>query len=199
MSYTPDMIIGRDIIRNLGLTLNFQHPTPIIEWDEIMVPMVKRVFWTQHKLDETFRQQSKATLEEAKEIFESHIQSMIAAGYGKTKPTDLIPTYLSALQKQQLTELLKNYESIFSGKLGKLPGKPVKLQFNTNVIKSYHGRPYQVPQSLLPLLRAEVDRLCNLRVIKRFDNPELAAQDFAVSKKKNQSGLLQISVTRTNI
>ena len=100
ITHAPDMIIGRDIIRNLGLTLNFQHQTPIIEWDDIMVPMVKREFWTPHKKQDTFLQQSKTILEKAEEIFESHSPSMIAAGYGNTRLIDLIPTHLSTSQQQ---------------------------------------------------------------------------------------------------
>jgi hypothetical protein len=49
-----------------------------------MVPMVKRGFWTRQKLDETFLQQSKTTLEKDEEIFEIRSPSMIAAGYQKT-------------------------------------------------------------------------------------------------------------------
>jgi hypothetical protein len=84
IAHVPDMIIGRDIIKNLGLTLNFQALTPIVEWDDIMVPMVTRGFWKRQRLNLTFLQQSKTTLEKAEERFESHSPSMIAAGYQKT-------------------------------------------------------------------------------------------------------------------
>jgi hypothetical protein len=43
---SPDMILGRDLIRKLGLDLKFNNDTPAIIWDDLEVPMVPRGHWT---------------------------------------------------------------------------------------------------------------------------------------------------------
>jgi hypothetical protein len=78
---------------------------------------------------------------------------------------------------------LKKHSILFSGKLGKLPCKPVHLELTNPNAKSYHGKPYQVPRLLLPLLREEVERLCEIGVLCKTNNSEWAAQGFAVPKK----------------
>jgi hypothetical protein len=45
-SYAQKMIIGQDIMRKLGLNLNFYNETPVITWNKLSVPMVKHGFWT---------------------------------------------------------------------------------------------------------------------------------------------------------
>jgi hypothetical protein len=49
--------------------------------------------------------------------------------------------------------------------LGKLPCKPVHIELTDSNVKPYHGKPYQVPHLLLPLLKKEVKRLCKIGVL----------------------------------
>ena len=55
-STSPDLILGRDLIRKLGLKLNFCDDTPVILWDDVAVPMhqVPRGHWTPACIDEAF-------------------------------------------------------------------------------------------------------------------------------------------------
>jgi hypothetical protein len=53
-----------------------------------------------------------------------------------------------------------------------------------NHIMANHS--YQVPRSLLPLLKKEVKRLCEIGVLRKTNNLEWAAQGFAVPKKNKQ-------------
>jgi hypothetical protein len=46
------MIIGQDIMRKLGLNLNFYGKTPVITWNELSVPMVKHGFWTHDRIED---------------------------------------------------------------------------------------------------------------------------------------------------
>jgi hypothetical protein len=43
---SPDMILGRDLIRKLGLDLKFNDDTPAIIWEDVEVPMVPHGHWT---------------------------------------------------------------------------------------------------------------------------------------------------------
>jgi hypothetical protein len=81
---------------------------------------------------------------------------------------------------------LKKHSVLFSRKLGKLLCKPVHLELTDPNAKPYHGKPYQVPHSLLPLLKKEVERLCEIEVLHKTNNLEWAAQGFAVPKKNKQ-------------
>jgi hypothetical protein len=53
-------------------------------------------------------------------------------------------------------------------------------------VKPYRGKPYQVPRSLLPLLKKEVERLRKIGVLCKTNNSKWAAQGFAVPKKNKQ-------------
>jgi hypothetical protein len=41
-----DMILGRNLIRKLGLDLKFNDDTPAIIWEDVEVPMVPHGHWT---------------------------------------------------------------------------------------------------------------------------------------------------------
>jgi hypothetical protein len=81
---------------------------------------------------------------------------------------------------------LKKYSILFSRKLGKLPCKPVHLEVMDPNAKPYHGKLYQVPHSLLPLLKKEVERLCEIGVLHKANNSEWTTQGFAIPKKNKQ-------------
>jgi hypothetical protein len=49
---SPDMILGRNLIRKLGLDLKFNDNTPAIIWEDVKVPMVPRGHWTPARIDE---------------------------------------------------------------------------------------------------------------------------------------------------
>jgi hypothetical protein len=51
---SPDMIIGRNLIRKLGLDLKFNDDTPAIIWEDVEVPMVPHGHWTPAQIDEAF-------------------------------------------------------------------------------------------------------------------------------------------------
>jgi hypothetical protein len=78
---------------------------------------------------------------------------MLAANYHAKNLDDMIPTHLNRAQWRALLHILKKNSILFSRKLGKLPCKPVHLKLTDPNAKPYHGKPYQVPRSLLPLLK----------------------------------------------
>ena len=77
---------------------------------------------------------------------------MLATDYHEVKIDDMIPPHLNCVQHHALWHMLNKHAFIFSGKLGKLPGKPVHLKLTIPNIKLYHGKPYQVPRLLQPLV-----------------------------------------------
>jgi hypothetical protein len=83
---------------------------------------------------------------------------MIAASYGSEHkdPRTFIPKHLTSSQQKQLLRLLYQYESVFNGELGILPGKPVELRLTTAGVRPYHGRAYPVPKIYETLVKDEV-------------------------------------------
>jgi hypothetical protein len=78
-----------------------------------------------------------------------------------------------------LAYIKETFHSIFR-KAGK-----ITLQTNPNA-KLYHGKPYQVPHLLLPLLKKEEERLSKIVVLCKTNNSKWAAQGFAIPKKNKQ-------------
>jgi hypothetical protein len=185
---SPDMILGRDLIRKLGLDLKFNDDTPAIIWEDVKVPMVPHGHWTPARIDEAFAiiLEPPSTLQQAETNFEEKSPSMLAADYHAKNLDDMIPTHLKQAQQRALWHILKKHSILFSGKLGKLPCKPVHLELTDPNAKPYHGKPYQVPRSLLPLLKKEVERLCKIGVLRKTNDSKWAAQGFAVPKKNKQ-------------
>jgi Reverse transcriptase (RNA-dependent DNA polymerase) len=67
-----------------------------------------------------------------------------------------------------------------------MPGKPVHVELIDKEVKPYHGKAYPVPQSMLSVFKQEIDRLCQIGVIRKINNSEWAAQGFAVPKKSGE-------------
>ena len=151
----------------MGLELNFCDDTPVILWDDVTIPMVPHGHWTPTHIDEAFATASAPPLmlQHVEDNFDKKSPSMLAADYHEVKIDDMIPTHLNHAQHHALWHVLKKHAFLFSGKLGKLPGKPVHLKLTDPNVMPYHGKPYQVPHSLLPLLKAEVECLCDIGVL----------------------------------
>jgi hypothetical protein len=91
------MILGRDLIRKLGLDLKFNDNTPAIIWEDVEVPMVPRGHWTPAQIDEAFATilEPPSTLQQAETSFEEKSPSMLAADYHAKNLDDMIPTHLN--------------------------------------------------------------------------------------------------------
>jgi hypothetical protein len=91
------MILGRDLIRKLGLDLKFNDDTPAIIWEDVEVPMVPRGHWTPARIDEAFAMilEPPSTLRQAETNFEEKSPSMLAADYHAKNLDDMVPTHLN--------------------------------------------------------------------------------------------------------
>ena len=71
---------------------------------------------------------------------------------------------------------------MFDGTLGEWETDPVSLELKPG-IKPYAGKPYPIPRSQRDTLKKEVQRLCDLGVIKWQPESEWASQSFILPKK----------------
>eukprot|EP00804_Cyclotella_cryptica_P022857 CCRYP_005057-RA/>CCRYP_005057-RA protein AED:0.35 eAED:0.36 QI:0/0/0/1/0/0/2/0/611 len=93
-------------------------------------------------------------------------------------------THLSVPEQTKLLELLQEFEELFSGKLGDWDCKPVSLQLKEGA-QPYHGRPFPIPKKHIEITKREVQRLCDLGVLKWQDDSEWASPTFIIPKKDN--------------
>eukprot|EP00804_Cyclotella_cryptica_P008830 CCRYP_013047-RA/>CCRYP_013047-RA protein AED:0.47 eAED:0.47 QI:0/0/0/0.66/0/0/3/0/220 len=80
----------------------------------------------------------------------------------------------------------RKYEkaSLRAIKLGDWDCKPVSLQLKEGA-RPYHGRPFPIPKNHVETIKREVQRLCDLGVLKWQDNSEWTLSTFIIPKKDN--------------
>jgi hypothetical protein len=169
-------ILGRDMLRHIGIGFNFATEPPTIQLDDYNLPMTLRASINHfHPL---------STLQQAEKDFEEKL-ALLPAEYRRADLRSIIPSHLNVTQQNQLHGILQQYSDLFEGKLGSLPGSPVSLQLKPNSTP-YHGRAFAVPKIYSSLFRAEVDRLCKLGVLQQRNDSPWAAPSFGIPKKNNQ-------------
>ena len=78
--------------------------------------------------------------------------------------------------------LLRKYEELFDGQLGRWHGQEVKLELKPDVTP-YHARACNMPRCHMQTLKAEVERLVQIGVLKKVNRSEWAAPTFIIPKK----------------
>jgi len=131
-----DMIIGRDILQFLKIDLRFSDN--VVEWDGSELPF----------------KDGKATPKQAYHIADgdvmdeavSRVKRILDAKYKKAdlKTVCQSQTELTVEEKSQLEALLRKYELLFNGQLGRWQGQEVKLELKEGA-KPYHSRAYNIP------------------------------------------------------
>jgi hypothetical protein len=101
----PDIIIGCDLIKALGLTLDFAADPPVISWEDATVPIVPQGYWTKECLLETYPLSAISVVEKN---FKDKSPGMLPASYGKDQVDlcTLVPSHLKEHQQEELYQLL---------------------------------------------------------------------------------------------
>ena len=105
--------------------------------------------------------------------------------YEKGDPPSIVNdncSHLSLHQRTSLLKLLTKFEELFDGTLGEWDTEPVSLELKEGA-KPYAGKPYPIPRIHRETLKKEVERLCELGVLKWQPESEWASQSFIVPKK----------------
>jgi predicted aspartyl protease len=136
--FSYDMIIGRDLLSELGININFK--TNKVEWDDVSIPM----------------KDIDATYSEAYYVEDSHIvnesmeriKRILDAKYEPANLEEIVKnncSHLSPEEQKSLHELLTKYEGLFDGTLGRWTGEPYDIEVKPNA-KPYHARPVPIPK-----------------------------------------------------
>ena len=89
---------------------------------------------------------------------------------------------MSQEERDKLKELLKEFEDLFDGTLGKWNGPDYDIELKEGA-RPYHARPYSIPKAYEPTLRSEVERLCKEKVLRKVNRSKWGAPSFIIPKK----------------
>jgi len=110
--------------------------------------------------------------------------SILDAKYEKANIDATINTFkhLQSNQQQQLKALLYKFEHLFDGTLGDWNTEPVSFKLKEGA-KPFQLTPFPVPKIHEDTLKKEIQRLCNLGVLKPQVASEYQSPSFIIPKK----------------
>ena len=169
-----DMIIGRDLMSELGISLNFFHQK--VRWQEAEIPM-KLPNCT---LNSDFYVQDNSLLDAETD----RIKQILDAKYEAANLEEIAEQaiHLSTEERKQLHTLLNKYKVLFDGTLGLWKGETLSLKLKQDA-QPYHARAFPIPKCYELTLRQEVDCLVKIGVLKKVNRSEWAAPTFIIPKK----------------
>jgi len=173
-----NMIIGRDLLEELGINIKFF--TKTIVWQHCEIPMKGRKCMIS---DSYYINDPKPLAEEM-----DRIRKVLDAKY---QPADLQKIVsecdnLDQIQQDKLLELLKKHERLFNGSLGQLQAEPYDIKLKENA-KPYHSKVFPIPHAHEAKLRAKVQRLCDIGVLTKVNNSKWGAPTWVIPKKDGKT------------
>ena len=170
-----DMIIGRDLIRSLGIDIHGADMT--IHWDNAAIP------W--RDIDSTTN--NVFALSQYNAPFNSETKRMKRILDAKYTKADLktiaeSSTHLDPQERNELYTLLKKYECLFDGNIGTWHGKPYDIKLKPDA-GPYHGNNFPITSIHERTFKQELDWLEALRVINKVNRSQWGAPEFIIPKK----------------
>ena len=171
-----DMIIGRDMLEDLGIDIQFSDQT--IVWDGHDMPF--KDMTKDMDIADAFHVEEPEMVQEMTD----RLSKIIDNDYKKASLQEVVDghNHLTKDEKQQLFTLLERHEHLFDGSLGQWTHPDYHLELKPDV-KPYHAKAFPVPRVHMETLKKEVERLCDVGVLKRVNRSEWAAPTFIIPKK----------------
>ena len=171
-----DMIIGREMMRNLGIDIRCSDD--MIHWDESKIPFKDM---TSDSLAETYHIDDPDSIESSLDDVKRRI---LDNDYTVADLRQVVEnqTHLTPDERKELEALLKEYEDLFDGTLGRWTQPDYHIQLKPGV-KPYHAKAFPVPRVHMETLKKEVEHLCRIGVLKRVNRSEWVAPTFIIPKK----------------
>ena len=175
-----DMIIGRDMLHELGIDLLFS--TAEMTWDNVTIPMhpITKLSenWADQIEEEILYAQDPPTMDAER------IQAIVDSKYSQADLKEIAKQckLLTPNEQQELLNLLTKFKHLFDGQLGSWDTDPIDLELKNPDEKPYHAKPFPVPQSQEKKLREEIERLIKFGVLRKINRSEWAAPMFTIPK-----------------
>jgi hypothetical protein len=163
-SSTFDMIIGRDLLVELGIILNFNSHS--VTWDTDSIPMKDSgTLNTQEVILEVYlaSNESKSLVDEfsrSTKILDSEYKPAVL------EEVTQICSNLNTEEQHKLLELLQKYEHLFDGEYGGFNKDTFSLYLIDKEVKLVYARPYTVSRPVEQKLRSEIARLVDIGVLE---------------------------------
>ena len=122
-------------------------------------------------------------------------KGMKANEYDKHAHKEMVEccSHLTTEQKYIMNTLFSKLKKLFSGKLGHVPGPPVKFKFEKEA-KPFYSRAYTVPKAFETMAKKEVQDLVDVGVLVK--NVEVAYCSPSFFRKKKDGGIRFVSDLR---
>jgi transposase InsO family protein len=180
-----DVILGHDVMVSARMMICCD--TKTIRWGDLSVPWKEPDFLK----GTTFQQHLQATLSAtpadvgddsftvqltSKEILSSKYEQVDTQAMAQQQK------HLTQRQRDDLAQLLSNFTTLFSGKLGCYPHEKVHLELNDKA-RPFHHRPYPIPHAHMQVFKEELDRLEELGVLSKTGPAKYLSPTFIIPKK----------------
>ena len=177
-----DMIIGRDLLQALKMTIDFEYQ--VLKWEGTSIPMNKTKLAKVRKKDLNAIFQL-ATEPKTVQDATARVSRILDAKYDKANLVEIVKTnctHLSVERQGAILKLLRQYEDLFDGTLGDFYTEPVHLNLKKDAVPKHH-KPFPVPKIHEATLRNELTRLCKIGVLKKCSDSTWASPTFIIPKK----------------
>jgi hypothetical protein len=171
------MIVGRDLITSTQLDVKGSNMS--IQWDDAAIPW-RNIDAT---VDDIFLTEERHSYQPMEQEMQ-RMNKILDAKYSKADLTEVVDSadHLTSGEQGKLLALLKKYEDLFDGTLGTFTGAPCDIKLKDDV-EPHHARPFPVPKIHELTLKSELDRSCELNVLKRVNRSQWGAPTFIIPKK----------------
>ena len=177
-----DMIIGRDLLQALKMTIDFEYQ--VLKWEGTSIPMNKTKLAKVRKKDLNAIFQL-ATEPKTVQDATARVSRILDAKYDKANLVEIVKTnctHLSVERQGAILKLLRQYEDLFDGTLGDFYTEPVHLNLKKDAVPKHH-KPFPVPKIHEVTLRNELNRLCKIGVLRKCSDSTWASPTFIIPKK----------------
>ena len=175
-----DMIIGRDLLMELGIDILFSEG--MIKWDNATAPMRSISSIEEENIDAL--EEEILFAQEPDTIGADRIQEIIDQKYTEADLPEVVSTCneINKAEQEKLLRLLEKYKQLFDGSLGFWNTNPVDLELKDPNCAPYHARPFPVPYAHEQKLKEEIERLVKYGVLRKINRSEWACPMFTIPK-----------------
>ena len=179
-----DMIIGNDLLWNMGINILFNEQQ--LQWNGDSIPLkTNGMLQSKDLCSMLYSMHTDSPL--IKEA-EERQNKMLDANYSKVDINKMVNNLeITNVSKSKLLRVLRRFENgLFGGGLGKLTNvKPARIKLKPGA-EPFKGRYYNLPKAYEAVAKREIERLVSIGVLKRLpwnDDSPWASPSFGVPKK----------------
>ena len=163
-----DMIIGEDLMRELGIKLDYKLGS--ITWDGLTRPM--RSVHTSEKTINELREESRQSQSLKESLADQEKALDITSTPINVRKVVKEAKHLDIYQRNKLKKLLTKYKSIFDGTLGTMSGGQYHINLKDDTPRSLQKRCFPIAKCHEKKFKKELDRLEKLNVICKLYGDE---------------------------